>query len=183
MWRQGEGAEPVALQALDPGFRGEWDWVQPRWYRSHWELRAGGATVATLDGSGMLGTRVTARFENAGWQFRSAWLLRVNAFTVGGPEPVARFRGGWFGNGTLVLADSTSLLWRREDFWRHHYAVQTSDGLPLVHFRTRRGFMRYQCTVALEDAARRSPLLPLLLSLGWLLALHSLRSSGRHGVH
>ena len=178
-----KGTEPVVLQPLDAGCRDPWAWKQPRWYRSHWELAAGNATIATLDGSGMLGTSVRAQFATGAWQLRSGWLLRLNAFVAGVAEPVARFRGGWFGNGTLTLADGTSLLWRREDFWRHHYALQTSDGLPLLHFRTRVRFLRHECTVELEDATRRSPHLALLLSLGWLLVLHSLRSRGRHGLH
>ncbi len=176
-------AQPVTLHPLDPGWRGDWAWKQPRWYRSHWELAAGDATIATLDGSGMLGTTVRAAFADGAWQLRSGWLLRVSAFVAGATEPVARFQGGWFGNGTITLADGTSLLWRRENFWHHHYALQTSDGLPLLHFRTRPRFLRYECTVELEDAARRSSSLALLLALGWLLVLHSLRSSGRHGAH
>jgi len=173
--------ELAALQPFDAGFRGTWGWRQPTWYRSHWELRAGEALVGTLDGSGLLGTRVVFRTRDATWWLRSSWLLQVSAFAEGGSEPVARFRSGWFGNGRITLADETTLLWKAENAWLHRFGVQTTDGLPLLHFRTRRRFLRYECDVQFEDAARRAASLPLLLGLGWLLLLHTLRNS--HVAH
>lgn len=187
--RTAEAASPE-LQAFDAGVRGEWRWTQPKALRSRWELRADGACIATLEGSGVFGRRVQVTLADGAFVLESpaleAFRLRpqVRARRADPAEDLARAQMGWFGHATITLPRGETLLWRRESFWIPRFALMTPDQLPLVHLRPRVRWMRLEGEIALEDAVRRRTDLPVLLALGWYLMLRHVRhQASGHGSY
>jgi hypothetical protein len=166
----------TTLQPFDAAFRGELRWRQPARLRSRWELTADGTVVATLAAAGPLAFAALARFRQGTWRFRPRFPGRVDVFEAGAEVARARFRPGWFMGGRLErAAEEVPLRWARENLWGNRWVFRTEELHPFLHVRVHWGFLRHEATIELEDAARRAADLPVLVALGWYLALRAAR--------
>lgn len=178
-------AAPAAaeLAPFDPAARGTWAWTQPARLRPAWILAANGTPVATLELRGAFQFSAHARVAGGAWTFVPKFRGDVLALAGDAAAPAVRYRPGWFAGGRLEREGRETLLWRRENMWRLNWGVFTADKLPLIHLQPRHAAFRIrrECGVELEDAARRLDDLPLLLALGWFLALRMPHSHGAGG--
>ncbi|HTR96299.1 MAG TPA: hypothetical protein VMH61_00210 [Candidatus Acidoferrales bacterium] len=180
MWgaRLAQSPDGPALEPFDPNERGAWRWVQPRRARRHWRLVAGGRTVATLDRRSLFGFSAIARFRDATWVFRRQMPFDLMILPAEDAAAVARWRFGWLGGGRMLDGADAGLRLKPQNFWCTRWALLTPELLPLVRFQEHFGFLSFESTVSLEDAARRSPTLSLWVALGWYLIV---RHQRRHG--
>jgi hypothetical protein len=180
-WASGPDPDAsLVLKDFDPDFRGNWAWEQPERFRARWHLTCDGAAVATLAKHRGFLTPSLARFAGETWEIRYRFPAEMVVTKVGEPEPMGRYRAGWFGNGKLARTHDGPLLWRPEGFWMRSWAFTTPDQIPLVQFRITRSFLRHGASIELQDAARRMRELPALLALGWLLIVRMRRGHGGH---
>jgi hypothetical protein len=171
-------AAPAAeLAPFDPLERSEWRWTQPRRSRSRWELFAGDRRVATLESERGWSRAMIARFAGETLILHASLFRNVSVERVGDPAPRVRYVPHWLRGGRIETADE-ALKFRMTGFLSGVFEIRTPEDLPLVGFRSRRSFLRQDCTISIEDAARRRRDLPLLLALGWDLALLSQTRSG-----
>jgi hypothetical protein len=142
-------------------------WVQPKFSKPDYELRAGDTVVGILHGD-------RGEFENQSWAFKlEGWFRRrVTVHALDSGVHAAVFRWRWAEGGTLELPEGRIL---------HFGVVKNSsplrydwldpDGTSLVHFQTRVGFDISEALVEMEQAAARHSELPLLVVLGEYLAV------------
>lgn len=124
--------------------------------------------------------RVTAWCPEALWTFclDEVGLPRIGVRAENYEESPAAFEGDANGGGVLVCSEGPCFYWKakpgREGEWR----FMERDGTVLVHFQLEgsdcaggagdpRGLVR------LEPLALESPELPLLILLGWIVAVQS----------
>jgi len=147
-------------------------WMQPSAWREAYELRAGDDLVATLRFRSAFGSFATAETADACWTFKRVgfWTTRVTVRQCGADEDLAIFHNNtWNGGGTLEFAGGRRYL-ASTNFWQTRYELQTAAGETLLRFDIG-GFFRHSAQVAIESAALRLTELPLLITLGWYLAV------------
>ena len=147
-------------------------WMQPSAWREACELRAGDDLVATLRKRSAFGSFAAAETAEDCWTFKRVgfWTTRVTVRRCGADEDVAVFHNNtWNGGGTLELADGRRYL-ASTNFWQTRYEFQTDAGDSLVRFDIG-GVFRQSAAVAIQPAALRLAELPLLITLGWYLAV------------
>ena len=155
---------------FDPDERGSWRWTQPQRTRRQWVLVAGEKAVATFGPENAWSRTLVARFAAATLNVRGSLLGKAAIVRAGETEPLARYVPHWL-RGGRIEAGSDTLKFRTTGFLPGSFEIRTSDDLPLVSYRVKRGFLRQEGLVALEDAARRRSDLAALIVLGWYLVL------------
>lgn len=147
-------------------------WMQPSAWREAYELHAGDDLVATLRFRSAFGSFAAAETADECWTFKRVgfWKTRVTVRLCEAGDDLAIFHNNtWDDGGTLQLADGRRYL-ASTNFWQTRYEFQTDAGDPLVRFDID-GFFRHSAQVAIEPAALRLVELPLLITLGWYLAV------------
>ena len=159
----------AALARFDPSRVATLEWKQPRRGHRVWELDADGALVATLTWSGPWRGGWIARTAGAAWRIRHGIFGRCQVTREGDDVPVADSRRSGFRTVTIGRANGDPLFWRRSGFFRSEHRLENREGFPLLTEQVRRGLLRREGSIGLEEAGRTLPdLLPLLL-LTWAL--------------
>lgn len=147
-------------------------WMQPSAWREAYELRAGEEVVATLRFRSAFGSFATAETADDCWTFKRVgfWKTRVTVRRCDADEDLAIFHNNtWNGGGTLELTDGRRYL-ASTNFWQTRYEFQAEAGELLVRFDIG-GVFRQSAGVVIQPAALRLIELPLLITLGWYLAV------------
>jgi hypothetical protein len=147
-------------------------WMQPSAWREAYELRAGDDVVATLRFRSAFGSFAVAETAEACWTFKRVgfWTTRVTVRQCGSDDDLAVFHNNtWDGGGTLQFPDGRRYP-ASTNFWQTRYELQTDAGEPLVRFDIG-GVFRQSAGVIVQPAAVRLAELPLLITLGWYLAV------------
>jgi hypothetical protein len=160
-----------ALATFDAGERGEWWWRQPRRWRPEWRLEAGGRLVATFSRGAVFARTTHVQFEGESFEVVRGLTGRRELRREGGVEALARYVPGWLVGGRIELAGGDALVLKPSGFWMTAHEIRTPDGLGLLRFESREGFLRREVRLRIEDAARRRPDLAQLLALGGALVL------------
>ena len=156
------------------------EWVQPRRFVRHWELRSGEQKLAFIWWRGAFHRGFSGLTRDGSWRFDHPFFW--NSMSVrreSEDEAVIQARSRFFGRASLERRSGEALEWRRESWLSRRFVVQTVEGFPLVHFALQRGFFRREGAVTLEDAARELPDLEPLILLGWTLVLGTQRPHAR----
>lgn len=147
-------------------------WTQPSAWREAYELRAGDDLVATLRFRSAFGSFATSETADDCWTFKRVgiWKTHVTVRRCGEEGDRAIFYNNtWDGGGTLELADGRRYL-ASTNFWQTRYELQTEAGEPLMRFDIGAVF-RQSAGVIVQPAAMHLADLPLLITLGWYLAV------------
>jgi hypothetical protein len=155
------------------------EWVQPKAPKHAWELRAGKEVVATLRFRSALGSFATAESGDGCWTFKRVgfWQTRVTVRACDGDRDLAHFRNDtWSGGGTLELADGRRFR-ATTNLWQTDYRFVGDLGQPLVRFALS-GALRLRAEVTLSAEGAHRPALPLLVLLGWYLAVMMHQDAG-----
>ncbi len=148
-------------------------WENADWVHLAYELRRGTDVLATLRFRSVWGTFATAESAEGCWTFKRVGFLqtRVTIRRCGTDEEIAVFRNNtWTGGGTLEFADGRPFL-ANTNFWMTAFAFSTDGGEPLVHFRRIGGVLHLSAAVEITAAATAIAELPILMMLGWYLAI------------
>lgn len=138
-----------------------------------YELRAGDETVATLRFRSSFGSFATAQCGDDCWTFKRVGFFRTHVTIRGcGDEAhdIAAFKNNtWKGGGTLEIPGGRTFP-ASTNFWDTKYNFNTQSGEPLVEFKTG-GMIHLSAEVEIHPPAASLPELPLMLTLGWYLAV------------
>ena len=148
------------------------EWSQPSGFKQNYELHAGTELIATLRFRSSFGSFATAETADGSWTFKRVgfFMTHVTVRLPDSGENLAIFREKtWKGGGTLEFADGCRLL-ASTNFWQSRYAFETETGGQLVVFEVG-GVFRHSAKVKIDASALRRAELPLLVTLGWYLAI------------
>jgi hypothetical protein len=136
------------------------------------ELRAGSEVVGSLRWE----RSSLARGEMADqkWTFKreGIWHPHVTVRVAGSDANLGLFQPSWKGGGTLDLQLGRQMRFRPASFWRPRWEWVDALDQPLVHFKGV-GVFKWESQVDIENAAAKSPDVPLLVVLGWYLIVLS----------
>ena len=154
------------------------EWSQPSGFKTNYELHAGPELVATLRFRSSFGSFATAETSDASWTFKRVgiWSPHVTVRPLGAEENIAIFREKtWKGGGTLEFPDGRRIR-ANTNLWQTRYAFETDAGGDLVAFALG-GVFRSSAQVTIDPSATKLTELPLLVTLGWYLAMLMHRDS------
>jgi hypothetical protein len=151
--------------------------------RSVWnmdaDLMAGERPIATLVTTGPWMSPRRGVTASGAWRIRYEGLFARDLVVrdEAGDAIVARYRPGWWGQGTVTFGRDRTFIWRRADFWGRRHEWVDSGGLVCVAFARRPGLGRQVTDVTVGahvwDDAALEPLVLLGYDLLLRLSHHS----------
>jgi hypothetical protein len=148
------------------------EWEQPSAWHMEYRLRSGEEETATLKFRSAWGSLATAESGNDCWTFKRVGFLqtRVSIRACGDETDLASFRNNtWSGGGTLEFPDGRAFR-ATTNLWQTRLEWQSTEAVPLVYFHTG-GVIRRSAQVEVEPHGSTLAELPLLIVLGWYLAV------------
>lgn len=147
-------------------------WTQPSARKMEYELQSGDELVATLVFRSSWGSFATARTAESCWTFKRVGFFKTHVTVRTCDDPpidVATFHNNtWKGGGTLETGGGEFRA--STNLWQTKYTFNTRSGEPLVEFKTG-GMIHLSAEVEVHPQAARLAALPLILTLGWYLAV------------
>ena len=114
-----------------------WEWRESKRARHQDDLCAGDQVLATLRWQGCFSQRAggSVSGEQWAWTFDRPRLLSrdVEVYNPDG-ERVAVLQVGWWGDGTLAMADGRVFYWRLQGFLQAHALFVDAAERPVVEF-------------------------------------------------
>lgn len=153
-------------------------WVQPKATQQRFELRGGDEVLAVMQWPSSWRSGSTVEAAEGSWSFhRQGFSQRViiEVHRAGFLAPTLSRR--WTGSATLSFPDGHAYLWKNAGFWGNRRAWTTPEGMPLIHFQTKYGFLKTGGEVTVDPLAAALPDLALLVSLGWYLTVMASRDA------
>ena len=150
----------------------ELKWAQPSAWKMEYELRADDELIATLRFRSSFGSFATAESADGCWTFKRVgfWHTRVTIRGCGSDVDIAAFKNNtWSGGGTLEFSDGRKML-ATTNLWQTNFEFKTEAGETLVRFNIG-GLVHLSATVEIDPGASGLPELPLIVMLGWYLAV------------
>jgi hypothetical protein len=146
-------------------------WNQPQIAERYYELRSGGAIVATLAWEKAFGSLATAVTSEGSWTLKRAGFLRpvVTARRPGDADNAAVFEPNWAAEGQLRIGNSV-YRWRGKGFWRDEWAWLGESGQEVASFGRHPKLLRNEAQVVVKMAAAASDL-SLLVPFGFYLMI------------
>lgn len=154
-------------------------WMQPSARREAYELRAGEDVIATLRFRSMFGSMATAETADDCWTFKRVgiWKTRVTVRRCDADQDLAVFYNHtWQDGGALELASGRRFL-ASTNTWLTRYEIKDEAGDSLLVFNIG-GIFRQSAWVEIQPAAAGLAELPMLISLGWYLAVMMYQDGG-----
>jgi hypothetical protein len=151
---------------------GSLKWTQPSTWKRSYLLGSGAEQVGRLEFTGMFGTLAKAETGDGCWTFKRVgfWQQRASIRACESDQELAAFRNNtWKDGGTLEFAGGRSFR-ATTNFWNTKFQFENADGAMLVHFDYG-GMFHLSADVVVAPAAATLPELPVLICLGWYLAV------------
>jgi hypothetical protein len=154
-------------------------WVQPKAMKQQFELCCGNEVLAVMRWQSSWRSSATAETAEGSWSFkRQGFRRQVQIESNWGDSMPPTLQRRWTGSATLIFPDGRlSYLWKRNGFWGIKRVWTTMDGVPLLSFKTRPGFLKTSGEVEIDPLAADLPELALLVSLGWYLLIMETRDA------
>lgn len=137
-----------------------------------YELRSGPELVATLKFRSMWGTLATAESGDGCWTFKRVgfWQNQATIRACGSDTELAVFKNNTWASGGTLECSADRKFKATTNFWLTNLTFQTEADEPLIHFKYGGVFHR-SADVEISPLARSIPDVPLLVLLGWYLAV------------
>src|ERR1051326_5722734 len=153
-------------------------WVQPKATKQQFELHSGDEVLVVMRWQRSWRTAATVETAEGSWLFKRQGFRQQVVIEPGvGNAAVPTLKRSWTGNATLSFPDGHSYLWRRQGFWGIRRVWVTADGVQLLSFKARQGFLKTGGEVEVLAFAADLPELALLVSLGWYLVIMEARDA------
>ena len=153
------------------------EWIQPRTFDRHFELRAEGERLGALVFRSSTGTLARAETGAGCWTFKRVGFLnpRVSLRVAEEEDDLGEFQPKLWGGGLLTLRDGATFGWSSSNFWMTSWTFRDAGGHALVEFspgvanQRLRDALKNQASVSIEPAAIGESHLPLLVTFGMYL--------------
>lgn len=159
------------MQKVREAARAGLTWSQSSALRMEYELRSGEALVGTLKFRSAWGTLATAESGDGCWTFKRIgfWQRKVSVRVCGSDVDLAVFTNDtWTNGGTLEFHGREYQA--TTNWWQTKLLFQIEEDKPLVRFHYG-GVFRRSADVEITPAAREIEDVPILVMLGWYLAI------------
>src|SRR5262249_48954458 len=151
----------------------ELKWSQPAALKKEFELHANDLLVATLRYRSSFGSFATAETSEGSWTFKRVGFFKSHVVVRSSQDDlndIATFTNKtWSGGGTLEIIGAATLP-ASTNFWKTQFSFMSPSEEPLVVFSTA-GLIHYSAIVEIRPQAAGMPELPLMVTLGWYLAI------------
>ena len=147
-------------------------WEQPNALKMEYELHVEDETIATLKFRSSFGSFAVAECGSGCWTFKRVGFFktRITIRPCSSENEIAVFKNNtWKGGGSLEFGDGRKLL-ANTNFWQTNYEFKTESGEQMISFKPG-GFLHMSAVVNIQPNAARLQELPLLVILGWYLAI------------
>lgn len=148
------------------------EWSQTGTFKREFDLAARGVPIGSLRFRSAFGSLATAESGDGCWTFKRVGFFqtRVAVRRCDAEAEIASFKNNmWSGGGMLVLADGRPFR-ATTNFWSSKLRFEDEAGQSLVRFDYG-GMFKLHARVEIAESARTMPELPLLVLLGWYLAI------------
>lgn len=167
------------MEELSTALDRQFYWVQPKTLARQFELRSGDTLFGTLRFETATGTLAIAESATSRWTFKRVGFLnpRVTIREDGGTEDVAVYWPKFWGDGWLEYADGSRFHWKSTNFWRTEWGFANAQEQylfvlkPGVEKSQVSDLLKSQVVVEIASQGHDQAELPLLLMLGWYLAV------------
>jgi len=124
-------------------------WTKPSCWSGSLELRLNHEPVATLQRPSLWSASYVAETQDGSWNFRRGGLLGTGAEIVDpvSNQPIATFKSGWGGAGTLAFTDGQAFHVACKGWWHPLWTISTSSGQPVLYLHA------WEKTVELPNAS------------------------------
>jgi hypothetical protein len=151
----------------------ELKWSQPTARKKEFVLNADNLLAATLRYRSSLGSFAVAESGDGSWTFKRVGFFKSHVVVRPSDDDlrdIATFHNKtWKGGGTLQVVSGATLR-ANTNFWQTKFSFMSASDEPLVVFNTS-GIVHYSATVEIQPQAATMPELPLMVILGWYLAI------------
>lgn len=148
-------------------------WSQPHMTKMEYELGIDGKVAAVLRFRSSFGSMATAETASGSWTFKRVGFFqtKVTVRESGSDVDAAVFKNNtWNNGGSLEFLDGRTYL-ASTNFWATEYEFKTEAGETLVRFRKIGGVLHASAEVEILTASAGLQGLPILVTLGWYLAI------------
>lgn len=156
-----------------------WVWRRRSFWNDEADLLAGERPIASLVPTGFWMTPRLGRTANGAWRIRYEGLFArdLTARDAATDAVVARYRAGWWGQGTVTFDRGRTWQWRRVDFLGRRHEWRDGGGLTCVSFTRGRGMSGRTTEVQVGAHMADDPALEPLVLLGYDLLLRLARQT------
>ena len=149
-------------------------WRQPQRFKNNYLLKSKDKVLGSLTFSGNnFIRRGIAGTEDGELRFKYSRfsLPKVTISAEGNllAEVILEANWGWYG--ILDLPGGFQYRWKPSESYRNQYHFTGSDDYPIVTFKSRLGFFKFESEVDIDPTGINNPHLSLLSTLGWFLII------------
>ncbi len=117
------------------------------------ELKQNDQTVAKLERHGLWSPDFIATTPNRSWMIHRAgfWGNRAEIRDSASQQPIAEFKGGWGGKGSLLFSDGQAFFIMTREWWHPIWTVTTQTGQPVLQLHTQEKTADVMADVAVSE--------------------------------
>ena len=152
------------------GFKGsDMQWVQPKAFTRHHELRSGQDVFATLTWVSVFGSLAEASSAEGSFTLKRGGFLRpyVTIRDVSTGADIAVLNIGLFRHGTLEFNNGRRITLVSTRFWGFEWEFIDENGQTLCVISRRPSFAKHAANVTISEAVRRDRDMLVMLIVGW----------------
>lgn len=146
------------------------EWTQIDIFRREYLLKAGNQPLGQVNFQHWYSNTANAYLEERNWVFKPEgfWNQRILVSQEGQPATVATLESkSSFSRSTLHLPSGECYQFASENFSQTRWSWKNASGQPLVYFHYQQWRFNTSAWIQVTPLGQQSPILPLLLSLGW----------------
>jgi hypothetical protein len=149
-------------------------WKQPQRFKNNYLLISQDQVVGCLNFEGnnfirrgIAGTEIgELRFKYSRFSLPKVLISTKESLLA---EVILEANWGWYGS--LDLPGGYQYNWKPSDTYKNQYFFTDKEDYPIVTFRPRLGFFKFESDVVINPTGYENPHLWLLTMLGWFLVL------------
>ena len=117
------------------------------------ELKRDGQVVAALKRPSMWSCEFVAATPSESWVIRRGgfWGNKGEIREAGSQQPIATFKWGWGGKGTLTFSDGETFVVVTRGCWHPVWIITTEDGQPVLQLHTWEKLVQVQTAMHAGD--------------------------------
>jgi hypothetical protein len=164
-----QGVNMAASRQLPPSLQ----WRQPSASHRVYELVSGDQVFASLRFVKALGTLAEVQANGATFSLKRVGFLHPKVTIRKTPfeQDIGTVEMSWRGTGTVTMSNGQRYVLKRASAWGGKWEVVDDANETLATTKMRRGFLRNEADVAVEEKGAKNGDLVLLLALGMYISI------------
>jgi hypothetical protein len=146
-------------------------WVQPKWSRRNYELKAGEQTIARMEYRGKWRSTPFIILDDEELAIRSRNFWQSKFGVMRGEQEIALYQSGSLGKGDITFISGRRFSWRSKGAFSRIYAWVAPDNEEVMTFKSVSRFARSESIVTLSPSCDKYPETRILTAFGWFRML------------